>query len=522
MIHLYPLEEHPHFCSFYWGGTEVLDSDSINGNINAAVLGGSNGSSSSFSSVAQVAASAAAVVATAGPGSHSLNYDGTLRSGLYEDPRIENLRKISYGIALPIICALGIVGNVLNLVVLTRRNMRGTAYIYMRGYSAAALLAIIFAIPFGMRMLIHRDSGRWRNFGQAFYSAHLELFLGNGCLGVGVLMLLVLTIERYVSVCHPGHIRRICPPKVTVALIPVLTFLIYLPSVLRGEIVKCVLQSDGTIMYHKRDNMKFLDSLFYAIYKVILEIVFKLAPTVLIAGFNLRIMIVYRRTCDKRRRMTLSRINTKDQHEDPRKFAEERRLMMLLGSTSLLFLICVSPMALLHVTLSPEHLSSYSFQLFRALANLMELMNYSLTFYIYCLFSEDFRNTLFRTIRWPWFEKPLYQRGTEEEKIRKFDIVKLQEVCWKDSRIRTFQDGHAIYRSCGNTHELGTTFIVMGKMTKRMIECIINVYSPHLGSPGDDKYEIYAQQNMIVIGDFIAQSGQKEEFKSPIKRFNAL
>ncbi|XP_055615804.1 probable G-protein coupled receptor B0563.6 [Toxorhynchites rutilus septentrionalis] len=377
MINLYPLEEYPHFCSFYWGG--------FNG-------------SSSFNSAAQVTAA-------------GTNYDGTLRNGLYEDPRIENLRKLSYGIALPIICALGIVGNVLNLVVLTRRNMRGTAYIYMRGYSAAALLAIIFAIPFGMRMLIHRDSGRWRNFGQAFYSAHLELFLGNGCLGVGVIMLLVLTIERYVSVCHPGHIRRICPPRVTVVLIPVLTFLIYLPSVLRGEIVKCVLQSDGTIMYHKRDNMRFLDSLFYSIYKVILEIVFKLAPTVLIAGFNLRIMIVYRRTCDKRRRMTLSRINTKD--EDPRKFAEERRLMMLLGSTSLLFLICVSPMAILHVTLSPEHLSSYSFQLFRASANLLELINYSLTFYIYCLFSEDFRNTLFRTIRWPWFEKPLYNRGTE-------------------------------------------------------------------------------------------------------------
>ncbi|XP_058445479.1 probable G-protein coupled receptor B0563.6 [Malaya genurostris] len=378
---LYPLEEHPHFCSFYWG------------DFNASSLLNSG--------------SAAATAPTA----VSTGYDGTLRSGLYEDPRIENLRKISYGIALPIICALGIVGNVLNLVVLTRRNMRGTAYIYMRGYSAAALLAIIFAVPFGMRMLIHRDSGRWRNFGQAFYSAHLELFLGNGCLGVGVIMLLVLTIERYVSVCHPGHIRRMCPPRITVWLIAVLTFLIYLPSVLRGEIVKCVLQSDGTIMYHKRDNMKFLDSLFYSIYKVILEIVFKLAPTVLIAGFNLRIMIVYRRTCDKRRRMTLSRINTKD--EDPRKYAEERRLMMLLGSTSLLFLICVSPMAILHVTLSSEHLSSYSFQLFRALANLLELINYSLTFYIYCLFSEDFRNTLFRTIRWPWFEKPLYNRGTE-------------------------------------------------------------------------------------------------------------
>lgn len=33
----------------------------------------------------------------------------------------------------------------------------------------------------------------------------------------------------------------------------------------------------------------------------------------------------------------------------------------------------------------------------------MELTNYSITFYIYCLFSEDFRNTLLRTMKWPWF-----------------------------------------------------------------------------------------------------------------------
>lgn len=68
--------------------------------------------------------------------------------------------------------------------------------------------------------------------GEAFYAAHFELFLGNACLGrvkafdgvnsddvkvilgVGVLMLLVLTIERYVSVCHPGHMRpALGPPR---------------------------------------------------------------------------------------------------------------------------------------------------------------------------------------------------------------------------------------------------------------------------------------------------------------------
>lgn len=66
---------------------------------------------------------------------------------------------------------------------------------------------------------------------------------------------------------------------------------------------------------------------FFQVYKVILEIVFKFVPTVLIAGFNLRIVIDYRRTCEKRRRMTIKK-------DDDRKFAEERRLFLLLGMSS--------------------------------------------------------------------------------------------------------------------------------------------------------------------------------------------
>ena len=62
------------------------------------------------------------------------------------------------------------------------------------------------------------------------------------------------------------------------------------------------------------------------IYKFTLEVVFKMAPTVLIAFLNIRIMIVYRKTCNNRRRMT-----SHSKEDDTRKFAEERRLMLLLG-----------------------------------------------------------------------------------------------------------------------------------------------------------------------------------------------
>lgn len=55
----------------------------------------------------------------------------------------------------------------------------------------------------------------------------------------------------------------------TVVLIPLITFIVYLPSVFRGEIIKCVLQNDGTIIYHKRDNDEFLRTIFYSVFLTI-------------------------------------------------------------------------------------------------------------------------------------------------------------------------------------------------------------------------------------------------------------
>lgn len=71
----------------------------------------------------------------------------------------------------------------------------------------------------------------------------------------------------------------------------------------------------------------------------------------------------------------------------------------------------------------------------------------------------------------------------------------------------------AIYQSCGKTRELGTAFIVMGDMQRRMIGWwpidermyrlrikgrfvnfgILNVHSPHSGSTDYDKDAFYAQ-----------------------------
>lgn len=56
--------------------------------------------------------------------------------------------------------------------------------------------------------------------------------------------------------------------------------------------------------YKGKENVEFLSSILYLIYKWFIGVVFRLGPTVLLAYLNLRIIIAYRRTCKKRRIMT--------------------------------------------------------------------------------------------------------------------------------------------------------------------------------------------------------------------------
>ncbi|KAG5869228.1 hypothetical protein JTB14_035664 [Gonioctena quinquepunctata] len=242
-----------------------------------------------------------------------------------------------------------------------KKNQKKYDKIRGRGYSVAALLAILFALPFAWRVLVHREHGHWGHPLPAFYFAHLELFLGNGCLGIGVMMLLALTLERYVSVCHPGHARPILgSPIRAVTLIPLSTFIFYIPTLFRSQVKTCKLLPETILLYQRIEDTEYINHPIYSVYKVVLELIFKVIPVILLAALNLRILVVYRRSCERRRKMTLSRKCSGE--EDPRKFAEERRLVLLLGSTSILFLICVTPMVVLNVTLSEANLIKYPYQ----------------------------------------------------------------------------------------------------------------------------------------------------------------
>ena len=89
---------------------------------------------------------------------------------------------------------------------------------------------------------------------------------------------------------------------------------------------------------------------------MLLEVTFKIGPTALIGILNAHIILIYKRTCKKRRKMRRCK------KEKTKSFVKERTLTLLLSSTSLLFLFCISPMVILQITLNEDNLSRFSYQ----------------------------------------------------------------------------------------------------------------------------------------------------------------
>nr|XP_045624721.1 probable G-protein coupled receptor B0563.6 [Procambarus clarkii] len=208
-------------------------------------------------------------------------------------------------------------------------------------------------------------------------------------------MLLALTVERFISVCYPAKARNLCGETrahLTVAIIPVATFLLNSPYLFLAHVASC--RSDaGTVVHLKKVNAWLVNSLWFQGYKWVMEVSFKFIPALILVYLNIRIIRTYKAVCKKRRLMT------KKSGEQRRQYAEESRLMFMLGGTSTLFFVCMTPMIVLSVTIHQGWKNSMGFEVFRAIANVLEVTNFAVTFYIYCLFSKDFRETFIRTLR---------------------------------------------------------------------------------------------------------------------------
>lgn len=302
---------------------------------------------------------------------------------------------IAYCYILPTICVFGIIGNLMNIITLASRRLRAVSYMYLRALAIADLMCMIFVLIFATcEVLQYVGYPINRNHSYGFYQAHLMLSFINWALSTGVLVVCALSLERYVSIVHPMRFRTWNSPKrawVAIVIAYTIPVVFYLPYAIGRYSVGQKITADGSVIYVAIDS-EASRKRFWQFYELTREGCLRFAPIILLSFLNGRIMCAFRQ-----RQKMFSRLTNREQSTSNR----DDTLLYILGGIVVMFFICNIPAAINLLFINETVKKRVDYQIFRAVANLLEITNHAAQFYIFCACSTDYRSTFL--LKFPWF-----------------------------------------------------------------------------------------------------------------------
>nr|KAI8736924.1 thyrotropin-releasing hormone receptor-like [Biomphalaria glabrata] len=359
---------------------------------------------------------------------------------------LQTTRVIVQNVLTPVVATVGLLGNILNILVLFQPSMRTSTNVYLLVLSLADSVFLLFNLILSILDCRKRDLTD-----SAYHFNPYGRFLSNYSGNVAVWVTVVFTVERYIAVCHPINGKVWCTvsrAKLASTAVTVLVMANTVPTVFELEVV-------DTETGPRCSSTPFARSYGYEIgYSWWYVTVFTFIPLVFLTIFNTVLIRALFLASRKREQMAL--ISTSRQHhksngkEHNRKTAnslhvshsvsqcqisenfssfhtsdksspsaasvsltkkrqsrrfsrEQNKVTLLLVTIVMIFLLCQLPWTALFLYktyLSGNNLddSSTAIKIAGNICNLLGLINASVNFYLYSCFSKRFRRTLAKLI----------------------------------------------------------------------------------------------------------------------------
>lgn len=287
-----------------------------------------------------------------------------------------------HGWASLLVCIFGSIANILNIAVLTRREMRSPTNMILTGLAVADLLVMIEYIPYAVHMYLYKRSRRdtftygWSVF-VLFHSNFAQV-----CHTISICLTVTLAIWRYIAVAYPQRNHEWCSDRRTILVIlfayiccPILCVPLYITTEVRprvevlderGMSVNLTGMANGTMLKGATNTtlyfVKFVEmsELLKDINFCIYSVVIKLIPCAALTMLSIKLVMVLLEAKKRRKKLTTKNIAIKmgngKEHacEKPKKRRKgtdkerqtDRTTMMLLA-VLLLFLLTEMPQGIL-------------------------------------------------------------------------------------------------------------------------------------------------------------------------------
>lgn len=288
---------------------------------------------------------------------------------------------------LPTVCLFGIVGNILNLTILTRRKLRRS----LRTVEQAANLCLIalalsdfmfclFAFP-----TTFLPSEHYTEKGFILYYGMYSPAIINVFILTSTWLTVTMATERYFAICHPLNQTLLMTPKRTkliIVIVYILSVLFNVPVLWRNQVVQRVI-NNSTVVYTLEIIPLGQDKIADTTYRLVWAILGNFLPLILLVGFNICICRKIHQSYQYRKKF----------HFDPSSSQDTNvTLTTTLIVIVVMFLILVAPSEIvLHIA---SMLHSDNYRSIEAIMNFMQSVNFSVNFILYCIISSYFRKTL--------------------------------------------------------------------------------------------------------------------------------
>ena len=302
----------------------------------------------------------------------------------------------------PILILLGTIGNILSIVVLTRKSIKTSTTALYFTFLAASDLCVLYTglLRHWIRYVFEYDL---RQLSEAVCKIHIWLVYSS--LDFSAWIIIAFTLERVISVWCPISAKTKCSRKyATALLITILLFLLALNShMLYGKINKDTLdeQTYG-FEYCVAINDNYYD-FFYQVWPWIDLCMFCLIPISVIIVGNCCILFRIFRSHRKTRARSESTVSMNQRTSLQHRRAKHSSMTAMLFTLNIVFLFTTSPISIYnigypHWVISGSNQDYANLELWWAIVTMLQYTNNSINFLLYCLSGTRFRKEVRRII----------------------------------------------------------------------------------------------------------------------------
>ncbi|XP_050414911.1 FMRFamide receptor [Patella vulgata] len=315
----------------------------------------------------------------------------TLKTSVVEEPIATVIATYLWDIVPPMLLLLGTVGNILTIVIFSRKAFRSTISRYLTVLAVSDTVVLYSGLlRQWLYYLVEYDIRSYH-----LVTCKLLTWLIYTSLDISAWTIVAVTIERLISVYFPHKVKTFCTTKVCYF---VLSFVIVACSLVNGhflvglELLEAAVDS-YTCATNNADYLTFLED----IWPWMDLCVYSLLPSGLIIVGNALLI----------RQVFFSNLQSQESMSDKRQQMNRQKKMSsmttMLIAISILFLICTTPISI-HIILSsylpsptPEQAAEQG--LIWCVENLLMYSGNAINFILYCFSGSRFRKEIAAMLR---------------------------------------------------------------------------------------------------------------------------